>query len=331
MEVRRAVALASFAASVHAGRAEAQEATPSATAAFPDSAPPAGSASSGSSRAGFPVPGQPPPAASPPRPAPYSGWRAAPGIAQPGSYSYGGAYARSPSGAPPTPYGSGPYENANGTNPYGATAYGARNPAPYTNPYGANPYGMSPYGSAASADSAAASGGAHAEEDAVRYASLTVSAIRLVLPVFEATLEARPTEHVGVAVLGGIGKAPPKIIGQTVFEGSDSVSVHEIGGQLLVYPMSSFDGFVVGAEVSYTKASGTVTAQGLSTDASASATAFGPLIGGKWIHESGFTLLAHAGVERVWLGAESTVSGQNYTYSDSLWFPILDLNVGWSF
>lgn len=331
MEVRRAVVLASFVACVPAGRAEAQEATPSATAAFPDSAPPSGSAQAGSSRAGFPVPGRPQTTASPSNPTQYPGWRAAPGSAQPGSYSYGGATARGPYGAQPAPYGAGSYTNANGSNAYGATAYGAQNTRPYTNPYGANPYGVSPYGSAAGADRAAPSGGAHADEDAVRYASLTVSAIRLVLPVFEAMLEARPTEHVGVAVLGGIGKAPPKIIGQTVFEGTDSVSVHEIGGQLLVYPLSSFDGFVVGAEVRYTKASGTVSAEGMSTDASASAAAFGPFLGGKWIHESGFTLLAHAGVERVWLGAEFTVSGQNHTYSDSLWFPILDLNVGWSF
>lgn len=328
MEVR-AVVFGLLIAIVPEGRAAAEEAAPSSTAAFPDSAPPESAAPNAPSRAGFPVPERPRPAASTPNATQYPGSRAPSGSSPPGTYQYGGAYPGSSRGVGPSlPYDAGAY----GRNPYGSsaegpTSYGAR----YTGPYGSNPYGGNAYGGLPGADRAAASGAESSEPESVRYASLTLSAIRLVLPVFEATLEARPTEHIGVAVFGGLGKAPPKIIGQTLFQGSDSVSVHEVGGQFLIYPFQAFDGFVVGAEVSYTKGSGTVSAEGTASDASASATAFGPLIGGKWIHESGFTLLAHAGVERVWLGAESTVAGQSYRYSDSIWFPLLDLNVGWSF
>jgi hypothetical protein len=153
----------------------------------------------------------------------------------------------------------------------------------------------------------------------------------LALPVFEATLEVRPTEHLGIAAVGGLGDAPPVIVGQTLVDGEQPVSVREFGAQMLVYPLSKFDGFVVGAELLSVKVSGSATVNAQSYDVTGSALALGPLMGGKWIHESGFTLFGHLGVQRLWLKAESAVSGQSVTASDSRWFPLINLNAGWSF
>jgi hypothetical protein len=170
-----------------------------------------------------------------------------------------------------------------------------------------------------------------AKENPTRYVSLTISPVHLALPVFEATLEVRPTEHLGIAAVGGLGDAPPVVVGQTLLEGSDRYAVREIGAQLLYYPFSNFDGFVVGGELMSVRVSGTVTVNAQSYEVTGSALAFGPLLGGKWIHESGFTLFGHLGVQRLWLKAESAVSGQNVTASDSRWFPLVNLNAGWSF
>jgi hypothetical protein len=159
--------------------------------------------------------------------------------------------------------------------------------------------------------------------------SLTISAVRLILPVFEPTLEARLTDHIGAAVFGGLGEATPKILGQSLVDTSDRFSVREVGGQFLAYPIGRFDGLVLGGEVMYTKVSGTVSSESL--DVSGSAVAVGPLVGGKWIHSSGFTLFAHAGVQRVWLKADSTAYGQTVNQTDAIWFPLLNVNAGWSF
>jgi hypothetical protein len=170
-----------------------------------------------------------------------------------------------------------------------------------------------------------------ANEKPNRYVSLTLSPVHLALPVFEATLEVRPTEHLGIAAVGGLGDAPPVVVGQTLVESDDRFSVRELGAQFLVYPFSKFDGFVIGGELLSVKVSGTTTVNTRSVDVSGSALAFGPLLGGKWIHESGFTLFGHLGVQRLWLKAESAASGQTVSASDSRWFPLVNLNAGWSF
>jgi len=153
----------------------------------------------------------------------------------------------------------------------------------------------------------------------------------LALPVFEATLEVRPTEHLGISIVGGLGDEPPVVVGQTHLQGEDRYAVREIGAQVLAYPLSKFDGFVVGAELLSVKVSGSATVNAQSYDVTGSALAFGPLAGGKWIHESGFTLFGHLGVQRLWVKAESTVSGQAVDRSESRWFPLINLNAGWSF
>jgi hypothetical protein len=149
--------------------------------------------------------------------------------------------------------------------------------------------------------------------------------------VFEATIEVRPTEHLGIAAVGGLGDAPPAIVGQSLVEGEDRYAVREFGAQLLVYPLSKFDGFVIGGEVLSVKVSGARTLNAQSYDVTGSALALGPLLGGKWIHESGFTLFGHIGVQRLWLKAESAASGQTVSANDSRWFPLINLNAGWSF
>jgi hypothetical protein len=166
------------------------------------------------------------------------------------------------------------------------------------------------------------------EERPVRYVSVTLSPVHLALPVLEGTIEVRPTPHLGLAVVGGVGDAPPGVVGLTFLQGDERYSVREIGGQILGYATSQFDGLVIGAEVLSVKVSGTTTVSTVPVDVTGSALALGPFLGGKWIHESGFTLFGHLGIQHLWLKAEGLVSGQA---TDSKWFPLVNLNAGWSF
>jgi len=289
--------------------AAAQQAAPSSTAAFPMS--PANAPQTESSRAGFPAPE--PQSSSPP---PDAGTRTLPpASSQPG---------------PPSTPGYGQFPRASGSYPSGSYGQGQYRPGTY----GQGWYGAESFvgGPSQGRDNSTLGSGTQSDEDPRRYVSLTLSAIRLVLPVFEATLEARLVEHLGIAVFGGIGHAPPEIVGEKLFDASEPLSLHEVGGQILIYPLRDFDGFVLGAEPSYTRGTGTASVGNVTfSDASFTALAFGPLIGGKWVHRSGFTLFGNAGVQRVWLDVQGTAQGQSYTHSDAIWFPLVNLNVGWSF
>jgi hypothetical protein len=43
-----------------------------------------------------------------------------------------------------------------------------------------------------------------------RSVSITLSPVHLLFPIFELTVEARPVNHVGIAVVGGVGSIRPK-------------------------------------------------------------------------------------------------------------------------
>lgn len=297
MEVRRTLVVGVVTGLAWSSAALAQEGGSSSTAAFPDTAP--RSDANAPSRAGFPT--------STPAPKPTPAPTYQPYAAQPQPQQYPAPAASVPQNAYYAP---------------GATQQG---------------WGASPYGSNAAADGPSPSV-QHPEsnEKPTRYVSLTLSPIHLALPVLEATLEVRPTEHLGIAVVGGIGKAPPVVVGQTgaFFDNGERYAVKEIGGQLLFYPLSKFDGLVLGGEIQRVTVSGTTTVETQSVDVRGSALALGPLIGGKWIHESGFTLFGHLGVQRLWLQGESTAQGQTVSLSDNdtrKWWPLVNLNAGWSF
>jgi hypothetical protein len=291
MEVLRAVAVGFVFALARSGEAWAQGAGSSSTAAFPDTAPQRDASTS--SRAGYPGPAAPPaqPPAQARTQAPAYQYQQYPAQSQWSWYS-----AQTPA-TPQSGYSVPAYQGAWGANTYVPPPDQKRD----------------------------------AKEKPTRYVSLTLSPVHLALPVFEATLEVRPTDHLGIAAVGGLGDAPPVVVGQTLVDSDDRFSVREFGAQVLVYPLSKFDGFVVGAELLSVKVSGTATVNTRTLDVTGSALAFGPLLGGKWIHESGFTLFGHLGVQRLWLKADTVASGQTITASDSRWFPLINLNAGWSF
>jgi hypothetical protein len=296
MEVRHAVLVGVVLLLGHPQSAWAQGAGPSSTAAFPDPAPQPGSGAV--PRPSFPSPVPAPTRAPAPAPYQYSQYPQYPPQAQWPTYT---------APAPATPQG-------------GYTVPG------YQPGWGTNAYGAGPHANEPQRDQKT-----ETNEKPTRYVSLTLSPVHLALPVFEATLEVRPTEHLGIAAIGGLGDAPPSVVGQNLVETDDRFAVREIGAQLLIYPFSNFDGFVIGGELLSVKVSGSTTVNTQSVDVTGSALALGPLLGGKWIHESGFTLFGHLGAQRLWLNADSASSGRTVNASDSRWFPLVNLNAGWSF
>ena len=169
----------------------------------------------------------------------------------------------------------------------------------------------------------------------VRHVSLTLSPIHLLFPVFEITAELRLANHVGLSVVGGIGS-----IGFTESGSCSSgicqpdtkvrASVQELGTQLVFYPLQAFDGLVLGAELDWVHLS--VNDTGNNVTGVGAGTAFGPLIGYKWIFECGFTLFAHVGVQHVWAQADASQSTTGDTAHDekTQWLPLVNLNLGWS-
>ena len=301
MEVRRAVVAGVVIALSWSSSANAEDAGSSSTAAFPDTLPRGNPDTSSSARAGFPGP-VPAQSASP---------KAAPPTMNQGKY---------PSAAPTPAY----------APPVAAPQYGPPSAQPPPRSYQSG-WGQSAYGAGYGSYGQPLDRKNEAKEPPERYVTLTISPVHLALPVLEATLEARLTAHFGVAGVAGFGEAPPQLVGETIVDTSERFTVREFGAQVLAYPLRDFDGFVLGAELLSAKFSGTVNDTGQSVDIDGSALALGPFLGGKWIHESGFTLFGHLGVQRVWANADATALGHRASQSDSRWFPLVNLNVGWSF
>lgn len=164
------------------------------------------------------------------------------------------------------------------------------------------------------------------QEDGGRVVSLTMSPLHLILPLLELTLELSVAEHLGVAVLGGIGRMTVEVDGA-----DERFSAYELGGQLLVYPLDAFDGLTLGAEVLWLRLT-TDEVQGRISGTGAGL-AVGPLIGYKWIARGGFTLFVHGGAQYLAVRAQSTddLTGTQRRESERRWIPLLNFNLGWSF
>jgi hypothetical protein len=132
----------------------------------------------------------------------------------------------------------------------------------------------------------------------------------------ELTGEARLHDKIGVAVIGGGGKATDR-------NGSGiTATVYEVGGPVRAYVIGDFrHGMQVGGEVLYLHLADSrisATGEGL---------AIGPFVGYKLTIDAGFTFDAQLGVEHLSLQAHNaTDSASNKTF-----IPLLNLNVGWSF
>jgi hypothetical protein len=158
---------------------------------------------------------------------------------------------------------------------------------------------------------------AHADDaPAPRKVSVTWSPIHLALPLVELAAELSIAPHIGVGVIAGAGR---------VSDATDTITATavEVGGQFNYYFTRSFSGLHAGGEVMYlhlgdVEQDATVTASGLS---------LGPYVGYKVLTSIGFTFVAQGGVAFAAYGASSSTQSQ----SERKVFPLLNLNIGWSF
>lgn len=167
-------------------------------------------------------------------------------------------------------------------------------------------------------------------EKPTRLASITLSPLHLILPMFELTAELSVVPHFGVAILGGIGSVAIESNDPTI--DGERFQAYEVGGQLLGYPLEPFQSLVVGAEVLWVHVSldediGTSTR----LTGSGQGVAVGPLIGYKYMARSGFTMFVHGGVQYMVAQAEADDGGGVEEEEDERFIPLLNLNLGWSF
>jgi hypothetical protein len=147
--------------------------------------------------------------------------------------------------------------------------------------------------------------------------SLTISPLHLISPILELTGEVRAADKVGVAVVAGAGKVSDTTNGVKV-----SASALEAGAQVRYYALGDFgSGMQLGAEVLYLHVSDS------NLSATGQGVAAGPFVGYKYTADAGFTFDGQLGFE--YLGVKASSAGS--TASTKKFFPLLNLNVGWSF
>lgn len=156
---------------------------------------------------------------------------------------------------------------------------------------------------------------ARAEESPQRV-SVTFSPVHLVFPILELAGDVMVAPHMGATLIlagGRISNEDETVTG----------SAYEAGAQFNYYFLSAFDGLHAGAELLYLGVAdvdqdSTVTAAGLSV---------GPYVGYKLMTSIGFTFIAQGGVAFAAYKAESSTQ----MASDKKVYPLVNLNVGWSF
>jgi hypothetical protein len=158
---------------------------------------------------------------------------------------------------------------------------------------------------------------AHADDTSgARKVTVTWSPIHLVLPVVEVAAELSVAPNIGVGVIAGVGRVSDST--NTI-----TATAFEAGGQFNYYFMRSFSGLHAGAELLYLHL-GDVEQD---TTATASGLSLGPYVGYKVLTSIGFTFVAQGGVAFAAYSASSSTQSQ----SERKIFPLLNLNVGWSF
>lgn len=148
--------------------------------------------------------------------------------------------------------------------------------------------------------------------------AVTVSPVHLIFPIAEVTAELKLVPHMGIGVTLGAGRISNA-------DKSVTGSAYEAGGQFNYYILDAFEGLHVGGEILFLKINDvdqdlTATADGLT---------MGPYIGFKVDTDIGFTFVGQAGAAFAAYRAEANNSTN--TASDKKVYPLLNLNVGWSF
>lgn len=163
-------------------------------------------------------------------------------------------------------------------------------------------------------------------EEPTRTVSITMSPIHLIAPIFEAMVEVRPTDHFGIALIGGYGRVSVTDNNETV-----SFRAYEIGGQASFYPMDAFDNLALGLEVLYINVD-TDELHDAKISGVGEGIAVGPFVGYKLITSGGFTFVVQGGAEYVALRAKaSDTAGNTAKDDDTRFIPLINLNLGWSF
>jgi hypothetical protein len=163
----------------------------------------------------------------------------------------------------------------------------------------------------------------------VRYVSATFSPLHLFQPIFEADVEAMLIPHLGISLIGGIGKVSidspdPSIDGETL-------DAYELGAHVIGYPLKDFSSLQLGAEILWIKVS-VDNYQGTDVSGTGAGIAFGPFVGYKFIADIGFTLYVQGGFQYLKIEAEAHDSqGNSESAEDDQFIPLLNFNLGWSF
>ncbi|HVJ20722.1 MAG TPA: hypothetical protein VM686_35170, partial [Polyangiaceae bacterium] len=168
-----------------------------------------------------------------------------------------------------------------------------------------------------------------AQEPPPRDVSITLSPLHLLMPLFEAQVEARIFPNFSLALIGGYGAVTVESSDPAI---SDlELDVVEFGGQLTGYPLKDFKSLQLGAEVLWIRVSGDNLGD---TDITgvADGVAVGPFVGYKVLTSGGFTFAIQGGFEYIAIRGETSDNAGN-TDSDEQKdiIPLLNANLGWSF
>ena len=160
-----------------------------------------------------------------------------------------------------------------------------------------------------------------AEDTPVGTTTISISPVHLAIGIFEAAAEFRFNEAVSLTLIGGAGSVE-MVTGEKVF-------VYEAGLQARYYA-DDFEGPHAGFEAVMLRAS---LEDGESLSSTADGIAMGPLLGWKFVLDSGLTFDLQGGYQFL-VGtaeAEDSESGETATDANSTTVVLVNINVGWTF
>jgi hypothetical protein len=170
-----------------------------------------------------------------------------------------------------------------------------------------------------------------------RIISLTFSPLHLQYPVVELMAEvrlfAKNGRAVSAAFIAGYGKLSQVVEMQS---GLQKDTLHPksttLGGQLLYYPLGDFRSLHIGGEVMIVKYLGLELEKGQNITTLGDGVAVGPFLGYKYLDNTGFTASAQLGIDYMVRRLHEPAAGTKLSSgTPSHWFPIINVNVGWSF
>jgi hypothetical protein len=159
--------------------------------------------------------------------------------------------------------------------------------------------------------------------------SATFSPLHLFRPIFEADIEVMPIPHLGISIIGGIGKVSVNSPDPSI-DGTE-LNAYELGAHVIGYPLKDFSSLQLGAEILWIKVS-IDNFQNTDVSGTGAGVAFGPFVGYKFIADIGFTLYVQGGFQYIKVEAEAhDTQGNSANAEQDGFIPLLNFNLGWSF